>query len=189
MRYYYFPNELICRKLFFYGYSCVLLDSEYVLHFVSSLINFRSFSASKFVLCQFFVLKSFRMPGIVFFKRKQIFFKLSFFFHIQKIIFVFKIVHCAVFLLWSIYSGKGEGTLNEFRVNFFFININASNHIISISVRFVQNTNQIFQIPFNFFIAKLLIFQFRLVLKGFKIDSIKKLIHASSSFWISSIFK
>lgn len=101
MRYYYFPNELICRKLFFFFffcYSCVLLDSEYVLHFVSSLINFRSFSASKFVLCQFFVLKSFRMPRIVFFQKKTNFSKLSFF-HIQKIIFVFEIVHRAVFLL------------------------------------------------------------------------------------------
>ena len=136
-----------------------------------------------------FCFKVFRMPRFFFLKKKTNFFQVKFFSHIQKIIFVFEIVHCAVFLLWSIYSGKGEGTLNEFRVHFFSININASNHIIFISVSFVQNINQIFQIPFNFFIAKLLIFQFRLVLKGFKIVSIKKLIHASSSFWISSIFK
>ena len=103
---------------YFYGYSCVLLDSEYVLHFVSSLINFRAFSASKFVLCQF-LSKSLECQELLFFSKENKFPKSSCFFHIQKIIFVFEIVHCAVCLLWwSIYSGKGEGTLLESRVHF-----------------------------------------------------------------------
>ena len=116
MKYYYFPNEFICRKLFFFCYSCVLLDSEYVLHFVSSLINFRAFSASKFVLCQFSVLKSLECQELFFFFRKKSNFFQVKFFYIQKIIFVFEIVHCAVFLLW--FEASEAFTLGKGRVHF-----------------------------------------------------------------------
>ena len=104
---------------YFYGYSCVLLDSEYVLHFVSSLINFRSFSASKFVLCQFFVLKSFRMPRIVFFKRKQIFFQVKFFFIFKKSYLCLKLFTVLCFCCEAFTLGKGRVHLMSFEFIFF----------------------------------------------------------------------
>ena len=136
-------------------------------------------------------VKVFRMPRIVFFfKRKPNFSQVKLFFYIfKKSYLCLKLFTVLCFCCEAFTLGKGRVHLMSFEFIFFSININASNHIIFISVSFVQNINQIFQIPFNFFIAKLLLFQFRLVSKGFKIVFIKKLIHASSCFWISSIFK
>ena len=120
-------------------------------------------------------VKVFRMPRIVFFfKRKQIFPKSSCFSIFKKSYLCLKLFTVLCFCCEAFTLGKGRVHLMSFEFIFFSININASNHIISISVSFVQNINQIFQIPFNFFIAKLLLFQFRLVSKGFKIVFIKK---------------
>ena len=63
-----------------------------------------------------FCFKVFRMPRIVFFFRKKTNFFQVKFFYIQKIIFVFEIVHCAVFLLW--FDASEAFTLGKGRVHF-----------------------------------------------------------------------
>jgi len=103
------------------------------------------------------------MPRIVVvFSKKRTIFSKSSFVSYSKIIFVFEIVHCAVFLLW--FEASEAFTLGKGRVHFFsfkFINVNATNHLISI-------ISQILQISFDFIISKLPIFQFRRFQKGLK---------------------
>jgi len=98
------------------------------------------FQLPKYVYANF-CFKVFRMPRIVVvFSKKRTIFSKSSFVSYSKIIFVFEIVHCAVFLLW--FEASEAFTLGKGRIHFFsfkFINVNATNHLISIISQIFTN--------------------------------------------------
>lgn len=160
-RYYYFPNESICRKLFLWHLCPFGLRVRTT--FCELFDQFPIFFQLQNLFMPIFVSKSFKCQELLFFFQKETnFFKSSFFFIFKKSDLCLKLftVLCFCFGLRQV-SHLLWGRVLHFLSFKFIFNPYASNYIVSVSVSFffLKIVYQICHISFDFIISKLPIFQ------------------------------